>query len=245
MLLREKIKLGKTLNLKDLIRDKTHHFLGNDGEDIGVFGLSSSIQFLTTTALIQGIEPLRALLNHTHKYMCFTACSKTASFPPLYCLLKEKTQAIYERLFGLVESIAQEREMSLFKRPVRLMVDFEKSFHNEVLPLEAGRHLFCCFFHFVSNMKKKTKPITDSIRRRWEKGSFELMLAEQTKRAIMMLPLLPLELISVEVLDEIIGMRKYAVHPQRNDFDEFRNKLVRNYIRPNARFQKQIWCVCG
>ena len=71
------------------------------------------------------------------------------------------------------------------------------------------------------------------------------MLTEQTKRAIMMLPLLPLDLISVEVLDEIIGRWKYAVPQQRNDFDEFRNKLVRNYIRPDARFQKQIWCVCG
>ena len=80
------------------------------------------------------------------------------SFPLLYCRLKEKTQAIYERLLGLVESIAQEREMSIFKRSVRLMVDFEKSFHNAVLPLEAGRTLLCCLFHFVSSMKKKMLP---------------------------------------------------------------------------------------
>ena len=72
----------------------------------------------------------------------------------------------------------------------------------------------------------------DTIRRPWGKGSFELMLAELTKRAIMMLPLLPLDLISVDVLDVIIGRWKYAVPQQRSDFDEFRNKLVRNPNTP-------------
>ena len=44
---REKDKRGKVKNIADLIKQKTHHVLGNYGDDIVVFGLTSSIVFLS------------------------------------------------------------------------------------------------------------------------------------------------------------------------------------------------------
>ena len=54
MILLEKEKRGLTTNIADMVRQKSHHVLGNDGEDIVVFGLESAIQFLSNTTLIQG-----------------------------------------------------------------------------------------------------------------------------------------------------------------------------------------------
>ena len=73
---------------------------------------------------------------------------------------------------------------------------------------------------------------------------FETKLGEKTKRALMMLPLLPVDLITVEVVDLIIGRWKSAFQ-QRPDFDELRDYIVRTYVGPNASFKKEIWCVCG
>ena len=73
---------------------------------------------------------------------------------------------------------------------------------------------------------------------------FETKLGEKTKRALMMLPLLPVDLITVEVVDLIIGRWKSAFQ-QRPDFDELRDYIVRTYVRPNASFKKEFWSVCG
>ena len=61
----------------------------------------------------------------------------------------------------------------------------------------------------------------------------------------MMLPLLPLELIDVDAVDLIVARWRAAFYPARTDFDELRNSLLRNYIRPDCRFVKNIWCVYG
>ena len=127
------------------------------------------------------------------------------SYPVLYCLVRGKNQAIYKRLLDLIEDIACARWMTVFKRSVGLMVDFELSFINAVHPFQAGRNITCCFFHFVANIKKKARPIIETIKKAVGQNTPEVRLAEKIKRAVMMLPLLPIDLITVEVVQIIFG----------------------------------------
>ena len=60
----------------------------------------------------------------------------------------------------------------------------------------------------------------------------------------MMLPLLPVELIDVDAVDLIVARWRAAFYPARTDFDELRNSLLSNYIRPDCRFVKTSG-VCG
>ena len=50
----EKTKRGEAVNLTDMVMQQSHHVLGNDGNDIVVFGLQSAIHFLSQTTLVQG-----------------------------------------------------------------------------------------------------------------------------------------------------------------------------------------------
>ena len=160
IIVREKLKRGISVDIKNMIEKKTHHVLGNDGQDIIVFGLKSSLKFLATTPLIQGDGTFTCVvLPYTQLYVFHALLKNGVSYPVLYCLVRGKTQAMYTRLLDLVENIAKEQDLTIFDRPVRLMVDFEKSFHNAVQKYQAGRRLSCCFFHFVSNIKKATTPI--------------------------------------------------------------------------------------
>ena len=52
---------------------------------------------------------------------------------------------MYERLLGLVERLAEERGVAIFNQRVRLMVDFELSFHNAARLYESGRDLLLFF----------------------------------------------------------------------------------------------------
>ena len=182
MVLREKKKRGETTTLTEIIRNRTHHVLGNDGTDIVVFGLSSSIQFLSTTMLIQGDGTFSCVVEpFTQLYIFHALLDNGVSYPLLYCLVKGKCQSVYLRLLRLIEAIAQQREVTILNREVRLMVDFEKQFHNAALNFEAGRHLSCCFFHFVSNIKKKAKKVIDPLKKVWPNDSFQLNLANKRK----------------------------------------------------------------
>ena len=120
------------------------------------------------------------------------------------------------------------------------MVDFQKAFINAARRYEAGRNITCCFFHFVSNIKKHARAIVEGIKKAVGRSSNEYLLAEKTKRSLMMIPLLPLDLITVEVVDIIFtrwrnfprGVGREA-DSRRNVFDKMRNHLINKYIKPD------------
>ena len=45
---------GTGTNLRDLLQNGGHHFLGNDGDDIVVFGRSSAFHYIATAPMLQG-----------------------------------------------------------------------------------------------------------------------------------------------------------------------------------------------
>ena len=147
---------GPATNLRDLLRDGGNHFLGNDGDDVVVFGRSSSFHYLATAPMLQGDGTFTCLvLPYTQLYIVHAVLANAVSFPMLYCLVKGKTQPIYERLLNLIERLAASRGMTVFNRPVKVMADFERPFINAVGQFNGGASIICLFFHFVSNVRKQ------------------------------------------------------------------------------------------
>ena len=60
-----------------------------------------------------------------------------------------------------------------------------------------GATITCCFFHFVKNIKKRAKLAIEELKKTTGKNSIEVSFAETTKRRMTMLPLVPLDLITV------------------------------------------------
>ena len=59
-----------------------------------------------------------------------------------------------------------------------------------------------------------------------------------------MLHLLPVDFITVDVVDLIIGRWKSAFQ-QRPVVDKLRDFIVRSNVGPNPSFKKEFWCVRG
>ena len=166
---REKEKAGKITNIAALIRQKTHHVLGNDGNNIVVFGLASSIVFLSQTTLIQGDGTFTCVvLPFTQLYMFHALLRNGVSYPVLYCLVKGKNKKVYKRLLRLVERIANERRTTILHRPVRLMVDFELGYINASRDFEAGKHhlllLPLCLKHQEEGEARHQRPVEECWR---------------------------------------------------------------------------------
>ena len=97
----------------------------------------------------------------------------------------------------------------------------------------------------MSNIKKKARAIIDALKKTVDQNSPEVRLAETTKRAVMMLPLLPPDLITIEVVNVIFG-RWSAAFPDRGaDFAKLHRHVLKNYVGPRARFPVKLCCVCG
>ena len=60
ILVREKKRRGLSTNLKRMIEQRTHHLLGNDRQDIFVFGLPCSIYLLSTAPSTRPTVPFHA-----------------------------------------------------------------------------------------------------------------------------------------------------------------------------------------
>ena len=114
----DKKNRGEAVDLTDMILQKSHHFLGNGGNDIIVFGLQSAITFLANTTLIQGDGTFTCLVNpFTQLYIFHALLKNGVSYPLLYCLVRGKNEAIYERLINLIDEIALEHGTTIMNRP--------------------------------------------------------------------------------------------------------------------------------
>ena len=116
---------------------------------------------------------------------------------------------------------------------------------NALREFQAGMSVSCCFFLSVSNIKKRSKPIIYSLKKLAGKNSPDAKFGVSLKRALMMMPLLPRDLIGVELLDMFVWRWKRSFPAHQSAFDDLGDHLVRTYIRPNATFPKDLWCVCG
>ena len=61
----------------------------------------------------------------------------------------------------------------------------------------------------------------------------------------MMLPLLPPDLITIEVVNMIFGRWSAAFPDRAADCAKLQGGALKNYVGPRARFPVELWCVCG
>ena len=134
------------------------------------------------------------------------------TYPMLYCLVKGKKQKLYVRLLKLVEAIAtRETNKPIFKRPVQIMMDFETAMINAVCECSTEAQILCCFFHFTSNVRKHSVKVMAAIKSSVGQNAENMSAAKKTKRALMMLPLLPEELITTDLVDALLARFDAAV----------------------------------
>uniref|UniRef100_A0A914NDU9 MULE transposase domain-containing protein n=1 Tax=Meloidogyne incognita TaxID=6306 RepID=A0A914NDU9_MELIC len=69
-------------------------------------------------------------------------------FPVLFCLLPDKTEQTYTRLFTLIKEI-----WPMFN-PTSISCDFERAIHNSIRTCFPESSIFCCFFHLRQNLRK-------------------------------------------------------------------------------------------
>ena len=125
------------------------------------------------------------------------------SFPVLFCLLRTKTAEMYVRLLTVVKGVGEALGLNIFDRPVRMICDFDVVFVTTVRRLFPSVKIKCCLFHFVKNIRNRTTKILTQIKHEKGKKSDEFVKAQQTKRRLMMIPFLPVELLCENVLKAI------------------------------------------
>ena len=93
-----------------MIGQKTHHVLGNDGDDIVVFGQTSSTPLLSQTTLIQGDGTFTCVVSPFSQLYVFHTPIKNGVLHPLpNCLVRGKNHDVYKRLITIIENIAGAR----------------------------------------------------------------------------------------------------------------------------------------
>ena len=240
-------EIGDARNVDDLIENGGHHLLGHDKKDILVFGMTAALHYLSVTPVIQCDGTFTCVvLPFTQLYVFHAVLGNGVSYPMLFCLARGKDKELYVRLLNLVETIAMEKiNKPIFKRPVDVVMDFEQAMITALSRHNAAATVHCCFFHFTANIRKNSRSVMAEIKGAVGQDAEKRSAAEKLKRAIMMLPLLPEELITVRLDDALIARFDAAVPECAGAFGPLRNKLVANYIKPNALFPKRLWSVSG
>ena len=126
--------LQKPTTLSDIVASRYHLVLGNVGDEVVVFGTRSALELLATTPVVQCDGTFQCCPPGFSQLYIFHGLVNNVSYPLMYALVKGKDQATYKKLFGLVETIAETNGVTLFNRPVDVLVDFEKAAINEPSP---------------------------------------------------------------------------------------------------------------
>ena len=130
-------------SIRDLLEVGKHHLLCSDGDEILVFGMSTSLSIMSTSPMLHGDGTFDCTITpFSQLYIFHAVVANDTSYPMLYCLLKGKTLSIYKRLLRLVETMANARHMTIFNREVGLMVDFERAFINAIKTMKQEMGLF-------------------------------------------------------------------------------------------------------
>ena len=249
--LRQMKKQGRVTNLDDLIQNRSHHLLKNNGDEILVFGLETAVGIMASTNLILADRTFKCVLaEFSQLYIFHAVVKKNVSLPMLFCLVKWKDDEVYRRLLVLVEELAEDSGRRIFNRLVTLMCDFEATFIDVVKDNFETVNVKCCFY-FTKNIKTHACPVMTLIRRIEGKTSEAYAFAPRTKRRLMMLPLLPERTVSPGVVHLILRAWQDNCPQHRDVFDGLVATIIHTYVGTrsstpvNPRFPSNLWCVSG
>ena len=248
-------KAGMVTTIAELLEAKKHHLLANDGEDILVFGDKATVPYMSTTPLILADGTFSCVLpGYTQLYILHVIVANNVAVPALFCLVRGKRKQTYDKLLELVEGIAEADATTFLKRPVTLMCDFEGGFIKAVQQHYASVKVKCCLFRFTQNVRKAATPVLTKVKDAAGETAEAVTLTEKTKRRFMMLPLLPEELISPEVVRLVLDEGKAGAPDGLKDaFDGLAKKVLRTYVGtprrdgrpPRPSFPPVLWSVSG
>ena len=131
---------------------KYHLILGNVGDDYIVFGTQSSLEPLATTPIIQCDGTFSCRPCGYCQLFIFHGLVNNVTYPLVYALVKGKDQKTYSVLFSLVESKAETYGLTIFHRPVDIVIDFEKAAMNQMTSIIYDKRVHGCYFHFSQSM---------------------------------------------------------------------------------------------
>ena len=126
------------------------------------------------------------------------------SLPVLFCLVRGKNEATYCKLLGLVEELAKNVGLTVFNREVTLTCDFELALINAVQHVYGLVNIKCCFFHYTQNIRRNAVKQINTFKRAAGECSEKHRSALKMERRLMMLPLVPLDLITPELVQFIV-----------------------------------------
>ena len=150
----------------------------------------------------------------------------------MYAIVKGKDQTTYSRLFSLVETIAETNGLTLFHRPVDIVIDFEKAVMNEMVELVGEGRVHDCYFHFAQSMFRNLGKLTNAyLRGKIKDGVDDDVIVFRLVRCIMALPHLTLALVTQETVLGIRNAFKIKDRRTAGNVDVFVNDyLIRYYI---------------
>ena len=225
-------KAGKVTTITELVQARAHHLLANDGHDILIFGDKATVPYMSTTPLILADGTFSAVLpGYKQLYILHVVVANNVAVPAFFCLVKGKDKQTYDKILELVEGVAEADGTTYFKRPVTVMCDFEDGFIKAVHDLYASVTVKCCLFHFTQNLRKAATPIMTKVENAAGESVEVVRMAKRTKRRFMMLPLLPAEVITPDVLHLILGEWKDGAPDGLKDaFDGLTTTVMETYV---------------
>ena len=82
-------EIGDATNLKELLKNGGHHLLGDEEQDILVFGTTAALHYLSVTPIIQCDGTFTCVvLQFTQLYIFHAVLANGVTYPMLYCLVK-------------------------------------------------------------------------------------------------------------------------------------------------------------
>ncbi|KAL7073059.1 hypothetical protein ACQ4LE_008166 [Meloidogyne hapla] len=153
-------------------------------------------------------------------------------FPVLYCLLSDKSQSTYERMWALIVNLWHDFE------PQSVSVDYETAAINSILITFPMCEIRGCLFHLIQNMKKKLA--VEGLTQRYRSDA---EFAVQC-RMITAVAFLPIEDISLAIMSFDAGYMQQELDPIIDWFViNYTGRMRMNGTRTEARFPPTIWNV--
>ncbi|CAK5025603.1 unnamed protein product [Meloidogyne enterolobii] len=152
--------------------------------------------------------------------------------PVLYCLLSNKSQATYERMWVLIRNFWPDFE------PNSISMDYEAAAINSIRAIFPMCEIRGCLYHLTHNLKKKLAEEGLTQRYRTD-AEFAVMC-----RMITAVAFLPIQDISIGVMALDSGFMPHELDPIIDWFViNYTGRLRINGTRTEARFPPDIWSV--
>ena len=197
-------KRNVCVDIQSIIRTKAHHLLGSDSDEILVFGLHVNVEYMSRSPIIFADGTFKCIIKgYSQLYIFHALVEDDVTCPMLFCLTKGKCASVYDRLLNVINDIGNSLGKKIFNRRVQLVCDFELAFVRTMQQKFPRVVIKCCFFHYVKNIRTNLRSLLLRIKRENGATSFEYKTAQLIKRRFMMLPLLPINMVTEDTLDAI------------------------------------------